>query len=84
MNFNPRFLLSLASCSRCLVVDDELTVLPLSSHLLDVKPVAKADIETHATELANLKENLRDTQPIGVLINCCKTRDQVHICFLDL
>lgn len=74
--FNERFLLSLASCSRCLVVDDELTVLPLSSHLLDVKPVAKAEIEPHNAELADLKESLRDTQPVGVLVNCCKTVDQ--------
>ncbi|XP_034241664.1 RNA cytidine acetyltransferase [Thrips palmi] len=74
--FNERFLLSLASCSRCLVVDDELTVLPLSSHLLDVKPVSKSEIEPHNAELADLKESLRDTQPIGVLVNCCKTVDQ--------
>ncbi|KAK3929460.1 RNA cytidine acetyltransferase [Frankliniella fusca] len=74
--FNERFLLSLASCNRCLVVDDELTVLPLSSHLLDVKPVSKSEIEPHDSELVELKESLRDTQPIGVLINCCKTVDQ--------
>lgn len=60
-------------------MDDELTVLPLSSHLLDVKPVAKSEIEPHNAELADLKESLRDTQPIGVLVNCCKTVDQVSI-----
>lgn len=74
--FNERFLLSLASCSRCLVVDDELTVLPLSSHLLEVKPVVKSEIESRDSELIDLKESLRDTQPIGVLVNCCKTVDQ--------
>lgn len=29
--FNERFLLSLASCKACLVVDDELNIFPLSS-----------------------------------------------------
>lgn len=74
--FNERFLLSLASCSRCIVVDDQLTVLPLSSHLLDVKPISKSEVDLHNSELAELKESLRDTQPIGVLVNCCKTVDQ--------
>ncbi|THF98209.1 hypothetical protein TEA_016572 [Camellia sinensis var. sinensis] len=31
--FNERFLLSLASCTACLVVDDELNILPISSHV---------------------------------------------------
>ncbi|KAJ4721525.1 RNA cytidine acetyltransferase [Melia azedarach] len=31
--FNERFLLSLASCKACLVVDDELNILPISSHV---------------------------------------------------
>lgn len=30
--FNERFLLSLSTCENCLVVDDELNVLPISSH----------------------------------------------------
>lgn len=31
--FNERFLLSLGSCKACLVVDDELNILPISSHM---------------------------------------------------
>lgn len=54
-------------------------MLPLSSHLLDVKPVVKSEVEHHDSELADLKESLRDTQPIGVLINSCKTVDQVRV-----
>ncbi|PSN31816.1 RNA cytidine acetyltransferase [Blattella germanica] len=73
--FNERFLLSLASCARCLVVDDQLTVLPISSHNLQVEPVEKVGSSSNQ-ELANLKESLQDTQPVGVLINCCKTVDQ--------
>lgn len=34
--FDERFLLSLASCKRCLVMDENLAVLPISSHNLHV------------------------------------------------
>ncbi|XP_031340043.1 RNA cytidine acetyltransferase isoform X2 [Photinus pyralis] len=75
--FNERFLLSLTSCKRSLVVDDQLTVLPLSSHNLHVNPVDKPEeLTENEVELSNLKTNLRDTPPVGVLVNCCKTLDQ--------
>ncbi|PNF34804.1 RNA cytidine acetyltransferase [Cryptotermes secundus] len=74
--FNERFLLSLASCPRCLVVDDQLNVLPISSHNLKVDPEGKPDSPPSEQELADLKESLQDTQPVGVLVNCCKTVDQ--------
>jgi N-acetyltransferase 10 len=59
------------------VVDDQLTVLPISSHNLQVEPVVKFEPPPNEEELENLKESLRDTQPVGVLVNCCKTVDQV-------
>ena len=31
--FNERFLLSLASCKTCVVMDDELNILPIPSHI---------------------------------------------------
>lgn len=37
--FNERFLLSLADNPRCLVLDDSLTVLPISSKTAQVEPV---------------------------------------------
>jgi len=37
--FNERLILSLADCKRCLVVNDDLTVLPLSSKTINVEPV---------------------------------------------
>jgi N-acetyltransferase 10 len=39
--FNERFLLSLASCPTCIVVDDELNILPISSHIRNIQPVEK-------------------------------------------
>ncbi|XP_015178037.1 PREDICTED: N-acetyltransferase 10 [Polistes dominula] len=74
--FNERFLLSLASCNRCLVVDDQLNVLPISSHNLKIEPIQKAPSSETQTDLDVLKESLRDTQPISALINCCRTIDQ--------
>lgn len=41
--FNERFLLSLASCQSCLVVDDELNVLPISAHARKIAPVTVGD-----------------------------------------
>ena len=34
-----RFLLSLADCHHCVVIDDQLNILPISSHMLSIKPV---------------------------------------------
>ncbi|XP_017889177.1 RNA cytidine acetyltransferase [Ceratina calcarata] len=74
--FNERFLLSLASCKRCLVVDDQLNVLPLSSHNLKIDPVQKLTSSEEITELDTLKQSLKDTQPISSLVDCCRTIDQ--------
>ncbi|KAL0478988.1 N-acetyltransferase [Acrasis kona] len=82
--FNERFLLSLSSCHSCLVLDDELNILPLSSHVKDIKAVVLQD-ETRSKdhilseaekELADLRESLKDTQPIGSLIEQARTLDQ--------
>jgi N-acetyltransferase 10 len=71
-------MLSLVSCKRCLVVDDQLTVLPISSKVLDLVPEEKTNNQSiNDQELAALKENMKDTQPVGCLVNCCKTVDQV-------
>ncbi|KAJ1966346.1 N-acetyltransferase 10 [Dipsacomyces acuminosporus] len=76
--FNERFILSLADNRSCLVVDDELNVLPISLGK-SVKPVQpkKADqVSPREQELADLKESLADTQPIGSLVARAKTLDQ--------
>lgn len=81
--FNERFILSLGSCESCLVVDDELNVLPISG-AKTVKPLPPADddedeaanLSKEAKELRNLKESLQDVQPVGSLVNVAKTVDQ--------
>ncbi|XP_046636526.1 RNA cytidine acetyltransferase-like [Daphnia pulicaria] len=71
--FNERFILSLASCNRCLVVDDQLNILPVSSHSFEIKTMPA--VET-VEELKELKASMQDTQPVGSLLNCCCTLDQ--------
>lgn len=87
--FNERFLLSLASCKACVVMDDELNILPISSHMRSIKPVPVTDDSEGLSEtqqdLKNLKEQLNDDFPVGPLIKKCCTLDQgkAVITFLD-
>lgn len=70
--------MSLSSNARCLVVDDQLSVLPLSSHVLNLEPIGELPPPEGESELASLKESLQDTQPVGVLANICQTLDQAR------
>ncbi|XP_054246443.1 RNA cytidine acetyltransferase [Indicator indicator] len=78
--FNERFILSLASCKNCIVIDDQLNILPISSHVANITPVPpqsqEDSLRPQDLELKELKESLQDTQPVGVLVDGCKTLDQ--------
>lgn len=78
--FNERFILSLASCKKCLVIDDQLNILPVSSHAASIEALPPQapdeNLSPSSLELQELKESLQDTQPVGVLVDCCKTLDQ--------
>lgn len=77
--FNERFLLSLGSCDSCLVIDDELNVLPISGGK-DVKSLPPPDVDQPKTELQlelqSVKEQNEERQPVGSLISLAKTVDQ--------
>jgi N-acetyltransferase 10 len=82
--FNERFILSLGSCEDCLVLDDELNVLPISSGK-DISPLEDADVKGKGkveSELKELKEGLADTKPVGELVKLAKTIDQVRVYLL--
>ncbi|CUM64123.1 uncharacterized protein PRCAT00001714001 [Priceomyces carsonii] len=86
--FNERFLLSLGSCETCLVVDDELNVLPISGGK-HVKPLPAADDDVMSSkerELRELKESLVDVQPAGSLVDLSKTVNQAQaiLTFIDV
>ena len=82
--FNERFILSLGSCERCLVVDDELNILPISSHIRKVTPKVKSvdtlndGKEKDSEELITLKESLAETKPVGNIVSQTKTVDQAR------
>ncbi|KAL9681173.1 hypothetical protein QQ045_012954 [Rhodiola kirilowii] len=83
------WLLSLASCKAFIVMDDELNILPISSHLRSITPVPlKEDfngLSGPEMDLKNLKDKLSDDYPVGPLIKKCSTLDQgkAVITFLD-
>ncbi|KAJ8768500.1 hypothetical protein K2173_022593 [Erythroxylum novogranatense] len=87
--FNERFLLSLASCKACVVMDDEMNILPISSHIRSIiKVQLREDAEGLSEaerDLKDLKEQLHDDFPVGPLIKKCCTLDQgkAVITFLD-
>ncbi len=87
--FNERFVLSLGSCDSCLIIDDELNVLPISGGK-NVKPLPPPDPEDEGKtkarrELDGIKESLVDTQPVGSLVKIAKTVDQAKalLTFVD-
>jgi N-acetyltransferase 10 len=86
--FNERFLLSLGSCESCLVIDDELNVLPISGGkgVKPLPPPEEDEPKSAATqELEKMKESLQDTQPIGSLVKLARTTDQAKalLTFVD-
>ncbi|PWY95669.1 DUF699-domain-containing protein [Aspergillus sclerotioniger CBS 115572] len=87
--FNERFILSLGSCDSCLVVDDELNVLPISGgkNVKPLPPPESTDETNSGTkkELKEIKESLAESQPVGPLISLARTVDQAKalLTFVD-
>lgn len=78
--FNERFILSLGSCESCLVVDDELNVLPISGGK-NIKPLPPPDPEQEANsqskrQLQEIKDSHAASQPVASLVRLAKTTDQ--------
>ncbi|KAI9828930.1 MAG: hypothetical protein M1826_005853 [Phylliscum demangeonii] len=87
--FNERFILSLGSCQSCLVVDDELNVLPISGGKT-VQPLPPPDVHLSyagkdSEELQMLKSKMADSQPVGPLVALSRTVDQAKalLTFVD-
>ncbi|KAK5781713.1 ribosome biosynthesis protein KRE33 PWA37_004612 [Arxiozyma heterogenica] len=85
--FNERFILSLGGNSNCLVVDDELNVLPISGarNVKALPPNDSDKLTPKQQELKDLKESLEDVQPAGSLVALSKTVNQAHaiLTFID-
>jgi N-acetyltransferase 10 len=86
--FNERFILSLGKCESCLVIDDEMNVLPISGGK-NVRALPPPDLDEPKSEsqreLDNMKEALEDTQPVGSLVTLARTVDQAKalLTFVD-
>ncbi|PYI15230.1 nucleolar ATPase Kre33 [Aspergillus japonicus CBS 114.51] len=87
--FNERFILSLGSCDSCLVLDDEMNVLPISGGK-NVKPLPPPEsIDENSTgtkkELKEIKESLEESQLVGPLVKLARTVDQAKalLTFVD-
>ncbi|CZS99033.1 related to A.ambisexualis antheridiol steroid receptor [Rhynchosporium agropyri] len=86
--FNERFILSLGKCESCLVIDDEMNVLPISGGK-NVSALPPPDLDEPKTksqmELENMKEALQDTPSVGPLVTLAKTVDQAKalLTFVD-
>ncbi|KAI9783462.1 MAG: killer toxin resistant protein [Peltula sp. TS41687] len=90
--FNERFILSLGSCQSCLVVDDELNVLPVSGGK-NVQPLPPPMLEDgtggnstkDSKELEEIKKSLADSQPVGSLVTLARSVDQAKalLTFVD-
>jgi len=87
--FNERFILSLGSCESCLVVDDELNVLPISGgkNVQQLPPITNEEKESDPKiqELKQIKESLAENRPVGPLLALSKTVDQAKalLTFVD-
>ena len=92
--FNERFILSLTSCKNVLAVDDELNLLPITNNMknmvIEEKAIDESEenifISKREKELNDLKKSLQNKNPIGPLLNLCKTVDQAKaiMCLVDI
>lgn len=92
--FNERFTLSLADCDNCLILDDELNVLSITSASRRLIHDKGKDNKTSSLfgktksnedkELDELKMELKDTKPVGDIVGCCRTNDQAKVVLVFL
>ncbi|EDQ88941.1 uncharacterized protein MONBRDRAFT_32524 [Monosiga brevicollis MX1] len=76
--FNERFLLSLKAMPTCLMLDDQLDIIPWARQTLRIEPAPRHEesVDPNETELKELKQSLADTQPAGSLVARARTLDQ--------
>lgn len=87
--FNERFLLSLSASPACLVLDDELNVLPVSKGK-DIRPLEETPASESSKmalkrnkereqELSQLKEEVAQTKVVAEVVKHTKTLDQARV-----
>lgn len=83
--FNERFLLLLGGCPTCLVVDDELNVLPVSGGKNVTALAPEEGVRPAQAELLALRAQLAGVAPAGQLVEMAKTANQAQavLTFVD-
>ena len=75
--FNERLVLSLASNPACILMDDELNILPTSSHVANIKPLPRDDDGARpATAQAGKLAAARPHEPThcsSLGMGCCRS-----------
>lgn len=59
-----RFILSLASCKNCIVIDDQLNILPISSHVANITPVPPRSQVSRLCQLIFSGRNLSELNSV--------------------
>ena len=77
--FNERFIISLRNCENAVFLDDRWNILNIcSSAVLNVKPLGKPEISDEAVNLAQIKDEMADTPPMGAVLALTRTFDQAN------
>ena len=77
--FNERFIISLRNNPNAIFLDDRWNILNICSNaVLNVKPMGAPKVSDEAQKLAEIKEELADTPPIGGVLALTKTFDQAN------
>jgi len=85
--FNERFILSLGSTKNCIVMDDEMNILPLSKAALESLSVSKSSLEelsatvadSDRAEIAQVSSLASAIKPVGdVVVSMSRTCDQAR------
>lgn len=85
--YTERFLLSLVSCRRCLILDDELNILPINGGPRQGPPDAELlqQQQKEQQQLQQIKDKVQQAPPLDSLVKLCATKDQANavLAFLD-
>ena len=74
-----RFLLSLASNPHCAVIDDQLNVLPISSHVLTIDPIPPTAEVRNTSMLVNFVSTTCTVLNVCVRLNCSWLQVYFHV-----
>ena len=78
--FNERFILSLARNTNCIVMDDEMNILPLSGATIANLAAPAESVDTSSGEdFAEISQLAANIKPVGdIVIGMSRTRDQAN------